>query len=534
MHSRQTVRPPAILGRIALACCSTLVVGGGDRAARAADPVAVRPLAGSRPNIVFVITDDQGYGDLSAHGNPVLQTPHLDALYAESLRFTDFLVSPTCSPTRAALMTGRHEFKNGVTHTIYERERLALGATTIAEVLRSAGYATGIFGKWHLGDEAEYRPDRRGFDEVYIHGAGGIGQTFPGSCGDAPGNGYFNPALLHNGTFEKTEGYCTDLFFRQATRWIESQAEAKQPFFAYIATNAPHSPYIARPEDKAIYESRDQLDPAQQNFFGMIHNIDENIGRLLARIDALGIAGQTLVVYMNDNGGTAGVPIHNAGMRGAKGSPWLGGTRAMALWRWPGRIRPGDCDRLVAHIDVFPTFAELAGVEFDGRLRSQVEGKSLVPLLADPADPAGEVCDERPLFTHVGRWPRRSDPNAAKYANAAVRTKDWALVNPAGGAEPDWKLYDLRSDYGQQHDVLAEHPDVARDLAAAYDRWWAEVVPLLVNEGAEGPRINPFQELYYRQFGGQPTPEALEQMRPDRDISRPEQRPKQRKPQPAG
>src|SRR6187549_2517166 len=166
-----------------------------------------------RPNIIFLLTDDQGYGDLSCHGNPVLKTPNLDRLHAEGVRFTDFHVSPTCSPTRSALMTGRHEFKNGVTHTVLERERLTLQATTLAQVLKSAGYTTGIFGKWHLGDEEAYRPERRGFDEVYIHGGGGIGQTFPGTCGDAPDNTNINPAILHNGRFERTHGYCTDLFF---------------------------------------------------------------------------------------------------------------------------------------------------------------------------------------------------------------------------------------------------------------------------------------------------------------------------------
>src|SRR6478752_6885608 len=167
-------------------------------------------LAGKKPNIVFLITDDQGYGDISAHGNPVLKTPNLDRLHAEGVRFTDFHVSPTCSPTRSALLTGRHEFKNGVTHTILERERLTLKATTLAQVLKAAGYTTGIFGKWHLGDEPDRWPDKRGFDEMFIHGCGGIGQTYPGSCGDVPGNTYFDPTILHNGKFEKTRGYCTD------------------------------------------------------------------------------------------------------------------------------------------------------------------------------------------------------------------------------------------------------------------------------------------------------------------------------------
>jgi arylsulfatase A-like enzyme len=174
-----------------------------------------------KPNIIFILTDDQGYGDISAHGNPTLRTPNLDRLRSEGARFTDFHVSPTCAPTRSALLTGRHEFRNGITHTIFERERLTLDAATLPELLRSAGYTTGIFGKWHLGDEAEYRPEKRGFDEVYIHGGGGIGQIYPGSCGDAPGNTYFNPAILHNGRFEKTQGFCTDVFFAQATRWID-------------------------------------------------------------------------------------------------------------------------------------------------------------------------------------------------------------------------------------------------------------------------------------------------------------------------
>src|SRR4051812_7310574 len=286
----------------------------------------------AKPNIIFVLTDDQGYGDISAHGNPILQTPNMDALRAQSVRFTDFHVSPTCSPTRSALHTGRHEFKNGVTHTIYEREGLTLNATTIAQVLKTAGYTTGIFGKWHLGDEAEYQPGRRGYDEVYIHGGGGIGQTYPGSCGDAPGNAYFDPAIRHNGTFEKTKGYCTDLFFEQAMKWIES-AKGRQPFYAYIPTNAPHAPLQVRPEDEARYAGK--VDANTAKYFGMVANIDDNLGKFLDRLRALGLEQNTLVVFMNDNGGTGGVSTFNAGMRGKKGTPYLGGTRAAAFWRWP-------------------------------------------------------------------------------------------------------------------------------------------------------------------------------------------------------
>ena len=279
-------------------------------------------LTGKRPNIVFLLTDDQGYGDISAHGNPVLKTPHLDQLRGEGRRFTDFHVSPTCSPTRSALLTGRHEFKNGITHTIFERERMSLESVTIAQVLQSAGYATGIFGKWHLGDEAEYRPEHRGFGEAFIHGGGGIGQTYPGSCGDAPGNKYFDPVILHNGKFEKTQGYCTDVFYAQATQWMDAQRKAQQPFFAYIPTNAPHGPYIARPEDKALYEGKG-LKPDTESFFGMIHNIDQNVGKLLTKLGEWGIAKDTLVIFMNDNGAPPASPCSTrtcAGLRGAHGS----------------------------------------------------------------------------------------------------------------------------------------------------------------------------------------------------------------------
>ncbi|WP_050028688.1 arylsulfatase, partial [Verrucomicrobium sp. BvORR034] len=366
-------------------------------------PASAQPAAsleGRRPNIVFILTDDQGYGDLSVHGNPVLKTPHLDELHAQSVRFTDWHNSPTCAPTRSALLTGRHEFRNGVTHTILERERLAPTACTLAEVLRGAGYRTGIFGKWHLGDELDHRPDRRGFDEIFVHGAGGIGQTYPGSCGDAPGNTYFNPAILHNGNFEKTTGYCTDVFFTQATRWIESQRQSGTPFLCWIATNAPHGPYVAKPEDVALYRDKTPSEDVA-NFCGMLHNIDQNVGQLRQQLQKWGLANNTLVIFMNDNGGTAGTKVYNAGMRAAKGTPWLGGTRAISFWNWPGTLTPADCPALTAHLDFFPTLAALAGAAPTPETQAQVEGRSLLPLLEKPDAPWAE----RTLYTHVGRWP---------------------------------------------------------------------------------------------------------------------------------
>lgn len=474
---------------------------------------AVQPssLKGSRPNIILILTDDQGYGDVSVHGNPVLKTPNLDRLHTESIRFTDFHVSPTCAPTRSALLTGRHEFKNGVTHTILERERLTLQATTLAQVLKSAGYATGIFGKWHLGDEPAYQPDQRGFDEVFIHGGGGIGQTYPGSCGDAPGNTYFDPVMLHNGRFETTSGFCTDVFFTRVTNWIDL-ARKKGPFFAYVACNAPHSPYTARPQDAALYEGLvDGKDLA--HFYGMIHNIDQSLGNLLSHISALGIATNTLVVFMSDNGGTAGVRLFNAGMRGSKGTAFLGGTRAISFWHWPERLQPADCPALTAHIDVFPTMAELAEARLDHKVRQQVEGRSLLPLLANPLS---ATWTDRVLFTHLGRWPKYADPDQSKFAMCSIRRGRWHLVSARGGATPKWQLFDVQADVAELRNVAASNLGIVADLAVAYDHWWLDIKASLINEQVAGPEINPFQSLYYRQFGGGPSAEDLRRMAPVR------------------
>ncbi len=476
-------------------------------------------LEGKRPNVLFIFTDDQGYGDLSVHGNPVLKTPNIDKLHSQSVRFTNWFNSPTCSPTRSALLTGRHEFRNGITHTILERERMTLKATTLAQVLKGTGYTTGIFGKWHLGDEAEYQPNKRGFDEVFIHGGGGIGQTYPGSCGDAPGNKYFDPAILHNGTFEKTKGYCTDVFFAQATKWLEARKGA-DPIYSNIATNAPIGRYIAKPEDKALYEGKN-LGADTESFFGMLHNIDQNVGKLMAKLDEWGIAKDTLVIYMNDNGGTAGVKVFNAGMRAQKGSPWLGGTRAISFWRWPGTLQPADSGALTAHIDFFRTISGLAGAKLTPELEAQsAEGRSLLPLLEDP----GASWDDRFLFTHTGRWRKGTDPDFAKLNNCAVRNAQYTLVSenasrPAKAktapSAPGWQLFDVIADPAQSKDIAAEKPDVVAKLTAEYDKWWSSLKGQYdVNEHAVGPKLNPFAEIYWKQFGGGPTEADYKRMDP--------------------
>jgi arylsulfatase len=476
--------------------------------------ISTRPGDAAPPNVILIMPDDMGWGDIAAHGNPLIKTPTLDQLHRESVRFTDFHVSPTCSPTRSALMTGRHEFKNGITHTIYERERLTLQATTLAQVLKSAGYTTGIFGKWHLGDEDPYQPNNRGFDEVFIHGAGGIGQTYPGSCGDAPDNKYFNPAIRHNGTFVKTTGYCTDLFFDQAVKWIDQQRTAGKRFFAYITPNAPHGPLVSPgPRYDQLYEGKEingvKLNEGDVAYYSMITNVDENVGKLLAKLKEWNLANDTLVIFLSDNGGTH-TRLYSGGFRGGKGQPYHGGTHAPSFWRWPGSLQGGvDCEAPSAHIDVLPTLAEIAGVKLDANLERQVDGRSLLPWLKDPQAPS----PDRVLVTHVGRWDRGT-ASQARYRNCSIRNNRFRLVN-------NQELYDLQADPGETTNVIDRHPQVAAELRAAYDKWWDEVQPLLVNEDAVGPKINPFKAAYWKQFGGGPDAELLRQMDPARLIDAP-------------
>jgi arylsulfatase A-like enzyme len=476
---------------------------------------APTPAAAGRvvpPNIIYVMTDDQGFGDIAAHGNPVVQTPHLDRLREQSVRLTEFHVSPTCAPTRAALLTGRHEFRSGVTHTIHERERLALSATTLPQLLRSAGYTTGIFGKWHLGDEDAYQPERRGFDRVFIHGAGGIGQRYPGSCGDAPGNTYFNPFIRSDGRFVKTRGYCTDVFFKEATAWMDGCRKAGQPFFCYVATNAPHAPYDCPPGTDAVPLEKLEAAGLPQGpkptrgqvaaFYGMIENIDANLGRLLRQLDAWGIAENTLLVFSTDNGTAAGRGVFNDGMNGAKGSPHRGGTRVPSFWRWPGTLPAGvDVPAVTAHVDVLPTLCAIAGAEIPADVAAKLEGRSLLPLLRD----AQAAWPDRPLVTHVGRWERGKAAESA-YRNCRIREGRWQAVNTKNRAD-GWELYDLAADPGETTDRAAAEPDTLTRLTATYDAWWRSVQPALVNEDQDGPAENPFREAFWSQMGGRPTVE---------------------------
>jgi len=325
----------AVAATLSMLCCTQPAVWAQTASSDAAGETS---LSGSRPNIVFVLTDDQGMGDLSCMGNKVVQTPHIDQLYRQSVRLTDYHVSPTCAPTRAALMSGRPPFKVGVTHTILQRERMALDVYTLPQALKSAGYATGLFGKWHLGDDRPYLPQSRGFDEVLMHGAGGIGQV---RLGDFPANKenvYFDNVLLHNDSIVQTKGYCTDVFFQAALNWMKLQKDTEAPYFSYIALNAPHAPLVA-PEKYTKRFLDLGYDQGTAGRYGMIENIDDNVGLLMKKLEQWNALENTLVIFMTDNGGThlrgqlngKKVKHFNFHMKGGKNSPNEGGTHVPAF-----------------------------------------------------------------------------------------------------------------------------------------------------------------------------------------------------------
>ncbi|MBN1673099.1 MAG: arylsulfatase [Kiritimatiellae bacterium] len=422
----------------------------------------------THPNVIFVITDDQGYGDLGCHGNPILATPNLDALHADSVRLVQYHVGPTCAPTRAGLMTGRYCNCTGVWHTIAGWSLLRKDETTLGDVFRAGGYRTGMFGKWHLGDNYPFRPHDRGFDDALYHCGGGVSQT-----PDHWGNDYFDDTYKRNGVPEPFEGYCTDVWFREAARWIEANRD--RPFFCYLSTNAPHGPYNVAPAYSEPYRGR--VPEERARFYGMITNIDENVGRLRARLRELGLDRNTLFIFMTDNGTSGGCTLdkqghvvegYNAGMRGVKGSPYDGGHRTPLFLHWPaGGLTGGrDVTRLTANVDMLSTLAELCGIP--GPDPNRVHGKSIVPLLR--GDEAG--WPDRVIVTDSQRV-----ATPVKWRQSATMTDRWRLVNGK-------QLYDIQQDPGQREDVADRHPDVLARLRAHYETWWARVSVDFANEPA--------------------------------------------------
>ena len=422
-----------------------------------------------RPNVVLFLTDDQCYGDVGCHGNDKLRTPNLDRLAREGVEFTHFYVCPVCAPTRASLMTGRYNYRTCAIDTYLGRAMMHPDEVTLAEMLAAAGYRTGIFGKWHLGDNYPMRPTDQGFHEALIHKGGGLCQP-----ADPPGgNSYTDPILSHNGTDVKTKGYCTDVYTDAALAFIEANRD--KPFFVYHATNAPHSPLQV--PDRCVKPYRDMgLSDKTARVYGMVENIDDNVGRVLAKLEELKLDDNTIVIFLGDNGPCGsqrdkGEPIrYNAGLRDQKGTVYEGGIRVPFFIRWPARFKGGaKVDTVAAHIDVVPTLLSACGVDRPKGL--ELDGLSLIPLAQ------GVFHRSWPDRTLFFQWHRGDVPEL--YRSCAARTQRWKLVN---GKE----LYDLAADPCEAKDVAAAHPDVVATLRKEYEAWFSDVS---ATRGYDPPRI---------------------------------------------
>ncbi|MGJ8656009.1 MAG: arylsulfatase [Akkermansiaceae bacterium] len=409
-------------------------------------------VAADKPNVVIVITDDQGYGDMSFTGNTAIKTPNIDKLRTQGTLLNNFHVDPTCAPTRAALMTGRYSNRVGVWHTVQGRSMLRARETTMANVFSENGYATGMFGKWHLGDCYPYRPEDRGFQHTVYHMAGGVGQA-----PDYWGNDYFDDTYVVNGKLQRFEGYCTDVWFDEGMKFIKANKD--KPFFAYIATNAPHSPNYCPMKYVEPYVGKPNVtDPV---FYGMIANVDENMGKLMEFLDAEGLSENTLLVFMTDNGSSgpySGKGGYDGGMRGMKGSEYEGGHRVPFILRWPnGKIEAGkSVENLTAHMDILPTFIELFGLETK---EVKYDGASLKELLYGD----GDHWQERTLVVESQRV---VDP--IKWKQSAVMNDNWRLVN---GEE----LYNLKDDAKQATNLAEQHPEMVAQMRGSYELFWNDV-----------------------------------------------------------
>lgn len=416
----------------------------------------------SKPNIILIMTDDQGWAQVGFHGNPHIRTPTLDRMAAESTEFTQFYVEPKCAPTRAALLTGRHGYRSRVVDTYLGRTLLDPEAVTLAELLAADGYATGIFGKWHLGDNFPLRPMDQGFQETLVHRGGGLGQP-----AGPPGNTYWDPVLEHNGESKRYEGYCTKIFTDALIGFI--RANRDQPFFGYLATNVPHGPFDVDEEWIEPYREMG-LPERTARVYGMIEEFDQNLDRLLKELDALSLAEHTIVIFLTDNGPTQ--QTFTAGLKERKGSAYDGGTRVPFLFRWPGHVEPGrQVDRIAAHIDLMPTLLEAAGAKAPSQ---PFDGVSLWPLLSGAT--AAEDWPDRTIYlqNHRGDIPQLN-------RNVSARTQRWKIVQPLGKAtDPmppgaEFELYDMTSDPGETTNLASEHPEIVEKMRRGYEEWFREV-----------------------------------------------------------
>ena len=444
-------------------------------------------LSAAPPNVLLIITDDQGYGDFSIHGNTHLQTPHIDKLARDGVQFERFYVNSFCAPTRAALLTGRWPLRTGCHGVTHNREAIRPSEVTMAEALKGGGYRSACIGKWHNGEQYPFTPAGQGFDDVF-------------GFNNGHWNNYFDATLLRGTEPEPTKGYISDVLTDEAMKFIN--AHQKQPFFCYLAFNAPHSPYQVPDKYFDKFKAKGFEDNVAA-FYGMCENIDDNVGRLLAQLDELQLAENTIVLFLTDNGGTAGVKIYNAGMRGGKVSVHEGGSRVPLFMRWPAaKWTPHVVTPIVSHIDLFPTLIDLCGVTAPNG--PKLDGVSLRPLLEGK-----DGWPERTLFTH------NPIDETNKYPGA-VRTQRYRLVReikgPAGGSKAKanddsatpWQLYDMKADPGEKDDIATANPDIVKRLAAKYDAWFTDIsseglqrFPLPVGHTAHNPVELHAPQAYY-------------------------------------
>jgi len=417
-----------------------------------------------KPNVILVITDDQGYGDLGCHGNPWIKTPSMDKLWEQSVRLTDYHVCPTCAPTRSALMTGRYNNRTGVWHTVTGRTLLRENEVTMAKVFSDNGYSTGMFGKWHLGDNYPRRPIDVGFQKAVYHGGGAVGNT-----NDYWDNDYFDDHYYDNGEYKAFEGYCTDVWFKEAKSFIDENKD--EPFFCYISTNAPHGPLYVEDNYSNQYKG-DSLIPSAR-FYGMITNIDENIGILRTYLEEQELDDNTIFIFMTDNGTATGVILdghrynglptvygYGTGMRGKKGSPYDGGHRVPCFIHWPdGELVGGrDFDGLTSHIDLLPSLVEMCDLEKEAG--PKLDGLSLWKYIK------GELKWKNGKRTLIVDSQRVEEPE--HFRGSAVMQKNWRLVY---GTE----LYDMKTDPGQRVNVAAMYPEKLEEMRSLYQAWFEDV-----------------------------------------------------------
>ncbi len=434
----------------------------------------------SHPNVIIIMTDDQGYGDFGITGNPHVQTPIIDAFGSNSIRFNNFYVSPVCAPTRSSLMTGRYSLRTGIRDTYNGGAIMASNEVTIAEMLKEADYQTGIFGKWHLGDNYPSRPSDQGFDESLIHLSGGMGQVGDFTTYFQGDRSYFDPVLWHNNEKESYQGYCSDIFTEKAIDFIEKSKEG--PFFCYLSFNAPHTP-LQVPD--SYYQRYKDIDPSSgfenderpfskmsdkdkedaRKVYAMVSNIDENIGKLFKKLEELDVAKNTIVIFMTDNGPQQ--TRYVAGMRGRKGSVYQGGVRVPFFMRYPAMFKENkEINITAAHFDILPTLSELCNVPLPHD--KIIDGKSLVPLLRNKK----VDWKSRSLFFY---WTRRYPE---LYNNIAIQKDNYKLVGMTDydSKIENFELFNLDKDPFEQNNLVEEDRDIAIQLKEEFDHTYKELI----------------------------------------------------------